>query len=257
MILILSGTRDGRNLIALLSNAGYKVMAFATSEYGQELALQDGAAEVATGVVTEEQFSALLESQYITAVVDATHAVPGNFGQNAAKVCGDRGICYIRFVREEVNLAEHPLIYPVYSYEEAAEKAAELGQTIFLTTGSYNLEAFLACRKNQNKRLVVRVLPEHRVIAGCRQLGISPRDIVAMQGPFSRELNKALFKAYKANVVVMKDSGKAGGTDTKISAALSLKIPVVVIKRQADKYPHQVYSYEEVLALLRENGISC
>lgn len=257
MILVLSGTRDGRNLIVMLNKAGYKVVAAATSEYGKELALQDGATEVITGVMTGEQFSALVDSRRITAVVDVTHAIPDSFGQIAAKVCDTKGICYIRFMREEVELAEHPLVYTVYSYEEAAGKAVELGRTIFLTTGSYNLEVLLSCLGKRNKRLVVRVLPEQRIIEKCRRLGLSPRDIVAMQGPFSRELNKALFKAYKADVVIMKNSGKSGGTDTKISAALSLKVPVVVIKHPAVSYPYQVYSCEEVLALLRENGIYC
>jgi len=133
---------------------------------------------------------------------------------------------------------------------EAARKAAGLGKTIFLTTGSNNLEVFLDSVKGQNLRLVVRVIPEHKVIKKCQDLGLAPKDIVAMQGPFSKEMNRITFKSYNASVIVTKDSGKAGGTDTKISAALSLNIPVVVIKRGKAGECNVVRTYNEIIEML-------
>jgi precorrin-6A/cobalt-precorrin-6A reductase len=99
------------------------------------------------------------------------------------------------------------------------------------------------------RRVVVRVLPDHQVIEKVRSMGVAPKDIVAMQGPFSKEMNRITFKMYNASVIVTKDSGRAGGTDTKIAAALQLKIPVVLIKRPKllEKDGDTVHTYEQVL----------
>ncbi|MEG3071352.1 MAG: precorrin-6A/cobalt-precorrin-6A reductase [Candidatus Syntrophopropionicum ammoniitolerans] len=44
-------------------------------------------------------------------------------------------------------------------------------------------------------------------------------------------MNRATFKSYQASVIVTRESGRKGGMDTKISAASSLQIPVVMIKQ--------------------------
>jgi precorrin-6A/cobalt-precorrin-6A reductase len=98
----------------------------------------------------------------------------------------------------------------------------------------------------------VRVLPDHNVVKKCQELGLRPKDIIAMQGPFSKEMNRLMFKTFNASVVVIKESGRAGGTETKMSAALSLKIPVVVIKRPALSWGNEVQNYEALLAAVAQ-----
>jgi precorrin-6A/cobalt-precorrin-6A reductase len=110
--------------------------------------------------------------------------------------------------------------------------ASGFGGTVFLTTGSHNLEVFTRHQGLRGRRIVVRVLPDHKVVKKCQDLGVSPREIVAMQGPFSVKLNKAIFQAYRAGVVVTRDGGPPGGTYNKVKAALDLKIPVVIIQRE-------------------------
>lgn len=248
----MGGTSDGRKLVQHLVKEGQEVGVIALSCYGKELAREDGA------VVFEEKIPAdpgeWLKNINVRAVVDARHSsVFDNYNSTSddwVSVCDIAGIPFYRIGREETVFTENELIHTVYSMEEAAEKAAQLGKNIFLTTGSHGLEPFLRLKEKYGIRLVVRVLPEHRVIKKCQDMGIKPKDIVAMQGPFSKQVNKVLFKMYRASVVVTKDSGKAGGTDTKLSAALSLKIPVVIIKRKASG---PVFKWQEVFRLLREN----
>ncbi len=194
----------------------------------------------------------LIKNGSVRMVIDTTHPYPEGISTLAKELCRKNHIKYVRFVREEVDLPESPLLFPVYSWDEAAEKAAELGNTIFLTTGSYNLESFLKHPGMTGKRIIVRVLPDHQVIEKVQSLGIAPKNIVAMQGPFSKEINKATFKMYNSSVIVTKDSGNAGGTDNKISVALNLKIPVVVIKRPKLKEDDTniVYTYNQVFSLI-------
>ncbi len=155
--------------------------------------------------------------------------------------CEQRGIPYLRLERPETLIPDSLLIYPVFTWEEALlqleqrvvtiHKANGRIVTIFVTTGSHQLESIVQSSFARCARLVVRILPEGRLVQKCQDMGIPPRDIVAMQGQFSREINKALFKFYGADILLTRDSGLAGGTDTKISAALELGIETVLVKR--------------------------
>ncbi len=229
MILVLSGTGDGRWLTVELTRLGYRVGIIVFSSYGEELAAEAGAVFVARGLPADrDDWLARIKVQV---VVDARHPFARDNSTELARECEKLGILYLAVGREETCVRPGELVFTTYSMQEAAAKAASLGKTIFLTTGNHGLEHFTALQQSYDIRLVVRVLPEHRVIKKCQDMNIKPKDIVAMQGPFSKQINKALFKMYRASVVVTKDSGQAGGTDTKIEAALALKIPVVLVKR--------------------------
>ena len=73
-------------------------------------------------------------------------------------------------------------------------------------------------------------------LQACANAGILPKNIIAMQGPFSQELNKAMYRQAGAEVVVMKNSGRLGGSDTKLAAAIEAGIYAVVIDRPQIKY---------------------
>lgn len=252
MILVLYGTREARELIAMLTDMGYEILAAASTKYGCSLAGTGGAAEVITVPESGETDVSSLSGRSIDLVIDATHPFTNSLSQWARSACTKLSIPYIRFERLETELPRDPMVHSVYSWAEAAQLAAGLGNTVFLTTGSNNLDIFVNHPEMQGKRLVVRVLPESRIIQKCQDIGLSPRDIVAMHGPFSVKFNKAIFQAYRADVIVTRDSGPASGTDTKIKAALSLKIPVVVIRRNAAVNGARVHTYQQVLEMVNK-----
>jgi len=96
------------------------------------------------------------------------------------------------------------------------------------------------------------VLPEPEVITVCRRLGFAPADIVAMQGPFSHQLNVALFREYGADVIVTKNSGLVGGTASKMSAAQELGLALVVIGRPVAEYSRVADDFGAVGEFVRE-----
>ena len=75
------------------------------------------------------------------------------------------------------------------------------------------------------------MLPTAEVLQIMEDLGVSPKYTIAMQGPFSYDMNKVMFQDTKAEVVVMKNSGLVGGSDTKLQAAIDLDVHVIVIDR--------------------------
>lgn len=233
MILVLTGTRDGRELVASLVARGYKVLASTATTYGGEL-LQGYGAEVKTGRMGDLELAELLKEKGIRLVVDATHPYAEVVSQTAGEVCRKAGVSYLRYQRPQQALPSHPLIFLAEDYIQAARAAvnkAGAGGLIFLATGSKTLDIFIQAAREKDCRVAARVLPDPDVMIRCRELGLTPADIVAMQGPFSRELNRSLFRHYNAAVLVTKESGQVGGTDDKVAAALELGMQVVVVRR--------------------------
>lgn len=68
-------------------------------------------------------------------------------------------------------------------------------------------------------------------MAKVESLGIPPRHVIAMQGPFSFELNCALIRDLDIACMVTKASGAAGGFDEKVDAARACGIRLVVLHR--------------------------
>ncbi|MDA8227539.1 MAG: precorrin-6A/cobalt-precorrin-6A reductase [Desulfitobacterium hafniense] len=190
-------------------------------------------------------------------ILDASHPSNSVKFTSLSQWCEQRGIPYLRLERPETKIPASPLIFPVYNWEEALlqleQRVDRLYQekgrpvTIFVTTGSHQLESIVRSSFAHSSRFVVRVLPDGRLVQKCRDMGIHPRDILAMQGPFSKEINKALFKFYGADILLTRDSGRAGGTDTKISAALELRLEIVLVKKNKASTDSTVNNVNELL----------
>ena len=252
MIWVLAGTKEGREIIRLLREAGTEVLATAITAYGGDLLAAEGSAATVVRALSQPEMAELIRERGIRAVVDATHPFARSASENARGACHEANIPYIRYEREPASLPDHPLLIRVPDVDAAAARAARAGGVIFLTTGSNTLEAFLRAARERGRRVVARVLPDPGVLSRCLALGFSPRDIIAMQGPFSRELNRILYLEYGASVVVTKESGDIGGVAAKVEAALDLSLPVVVIDRPAVDYGRVVRSHQDLLRELEE-----
>ncbi|MBP5271853.1 MAG: precorrin-6A/cobalt-precorrin-6A reductase, partial [Clostridia bacterium] len=68
----------------------------------------------------------------------------------------------------------------------------------------------------------------------CEELSIPHRNIVAMQGPFSREMNEVLLREKDISFLVTKDGGPAGGFPEKAEAARATGAELLVIAPPED-----------------------
>ena len=66
-------------------------------------------------------------------------------------------------------------------------------------------------------------------ISLCMHNDITGKHILALQGPFSTQLNEALIDQYDIRCLVTKKSGAAGGFIEKIAAAKNKNIPVYIV----------------------------
>ena len=246
MIFVIAGTEDGRELAGFLLNNGFEVTASVVSSYGKALLSRYEGIKVNDKKLDANELVELILNGDIEVLVDASHPYAVNVSQNAMTACHKANIPYIRYERESLPLT-YEKIFHVEDYETAAIKAAELGKNIFLTTGSRNLKIFVESPALKDCNLIARILPTAEVLTECENLGFNPKNIVAMQGPFSKELNIEMFKHYKEDVIVSKDSGQIGGVDTKLTAAEELRLPVVLIDRPKLNYDNVAYTFANVL----------
>ena len=117
--------------------------------------------------------------------------------------------------------------------KNAAEAAAFLANTegsILLTTGSKELAAYSGI-PDFTQRVYARVLPMDASLEACRTAGLKASHIIAMQGPFSEEMDLATLRFADAAWMVTKDGGEAGGFPAKASAARKTGAGLVVIGR--------------------------
>lgn len=80
-----------------------------------------------------------------------------------------------------------------------------------------------------------RVLPTREGIAACEGADIPHKNIIAMQGPFSYALNRALMEQFAIRFLVTKDGGAAGGFEEKARAAQDTGAQLIVIRRPAEQ----------------------
>lgn len=248
MILVLAGTSEGREIITGLARAGYRVAASSVTAYGAELAARSGAELSLCGRLDEPALERVLMDLKAAAVVDATHPYAEEITGLARRVSQRLGRPYLRFRRKGGGIPDSPLVVWAPDYHLASKEALRLsgGGTILLTTGVKRLNEFVsACRPGA--RLAVRILPNLESLKRCLDLGFQPNEILAAQGPFSRESNRQQFTDFEARVVVTKDGGSRGGLPEKVMAALDLGIWIIVIRSPESLSDDEPVDLETVL----------
>jgi precorrin-2 dehydrogenase/sirohydrochlorin ferrochelatase/precorrin-6A/cobalt-precorrin-6A reductase len=226
-ILLLGGTTEGREIL----ESGLPVVYSAATEYGAAL-VESAGAQVRVGPMDAEEMEFFIVENGILGVMDATHPHALEVSRNARQACERTFVPYIRVVREFVKINGGEVTV-VGSCEEAARllnDPARLEAKALLTVGSKKLTCFTAVN-DYRKRLFVRVLPVGEVLWSCEKMGFDAGHLIAMQGPFSREMNEATLKMTGARVLVTKDSGTAGGLEAKLDAARECGADVLLVRR--------------------------
>lgn len=238
-ILILAGTTEGRMLSDKLETAGIRHIVSVASEYGETIMGDAGTRTIQTGKMDENAMALYLEDERFMQgdyLIDATHPYAKEVTENARRVAEKMGLKYLRVAREKVVIPDSDKISIFESVEQCAEALDksfnEVKEPILLTTGSNKLETYAEILSAETlKNTFVRVIPSLESIEKCKNIGFEESHIIALQGPFSVELNVALIKQYGIRHLVTKESGKAGGFAEKIEAAEKCGISTYVIQR--------------------------
>lgn len=236
-VVIFSGTTEGRELSKLLAEAGAEATVCVLTDYGSETQGELSGVTVHVGPLTEAEKQALLANAALC--VDATHPYATHVSASVKNACEKAGVAYLRLKRSESE-TEGAVI--VNSAAEAAAFLKTREGNILLTTGAKELAAFAGLGP---ERLFPRVLPSHAAISACESLGIPHRNIIAMQGPFTRDMNAATIRQFSIRWLVTKDGGAAGGYPEKAAAAKETGTQLIVLRRPEE----EGLDFDEVLKL--------
>jgi len=275
-IWIFGGTTEGRLLAEYCSREKIEAWVSVASEYGEELLqeelMESGNAgnpdlnhntclakkslknvqassviKVLRGRMDRYQMEEFIRNQGIHLVIDATHPHARLVSEEIQEACGRTGVRLERCLRAEGEQNKARDWVEVDSIQEAVSFLSSVSGVIFATTGSKELEALCQIPDYQ-KRVYARVLPTSNVLKKCEKLGITGSHLIAMQGPFSTEMNTLFFRQTKAEWLLTKDSGRAGGFQEKVEAARENGTRVVVIRRPEE----DGISLEEAMEVLKK-----
>lgn len=263
-ILIFGGTTEGRLLAEYCHQQEIEAYVSVVSGYGADLLPESEYLHVLSGRMAGDAMEGFMKRASIRAVFDATHPYAAEATRNIKEACGRARVSYLRVTRESAA-AENPggdsgkgpaaafasqVVY-VHSVEEAVCYLKDREGDILVTTGSKELAAYTAL-PGYEERLYVRVLPSCAAISACEDIGIRGKRIIAMQGPFSEEMNRAMMRQLGVRYLVTKEAGTAGGFLEKLSAAEALSVTAVVIGRPLEE--RDGITLDAAKILLKEAG---
>ena len=248
MILILGGTSDANYIADLLKEQGIDFCLSVTSDYGAKMAKRHESV-LHIGALTFDELEAFIVNKGITAIIDGTHPHAQVISEQVQKLSGQLSVPYLRYERPCLEAHETLDTTYVNTVEEAARIASEKGQKIFLT-GSKHLKTYVDLLAG--KDLYVRVIPSPMVIQSAIDCGIPVDHLIAMKGPFTEALNKAMFESLAIEVLITKESGQAGGFEEKLRGARSAGVHTVVIQRPKMHYILAVHTFDEVMIWIKK-----
>lgn len=225
-ILLFGGTTEGRLLAGELEKRGHELTVSCATELGAE-ELSALSCEILAGRLEQEEMAELVTGYEL--VVDATHPYAALVTENIQAACRKKQIPYRRICRES---GDEKACFRVKSCREAAEYLRSKEGNILVTTGAKELADYALL---DPKQVYARVLPTHAGIEACEKLGLPHKNIIALQGPFSLELNQAMLKQYGIKWMVTKDGGRAGGFEEKLEAASACGARLILVERPEDQ----------------------
>jgi precorrin-6A/cobalt-precorrin-6A reductase len=246
MILLLGGTSETVAIAEALVAKGHAVLVSTATTMPLRGRLPVGVRS-RSGMLDELGLASLLREEEITAVVDATHPYAEAVSRNAYKACQTVNIRYLSYERPG-HLMEG--VQWAATHAQAAELAFSFNKPVFLTIGVRNLAPYLAEARKKGLAMCARVLNHPDSLVACHEAGLSDSEILCADGPFTVEENIRHLRGF--GVLVTKESGEAGGVDTKVEAARQCGCEVVVLERP--KRPVPGYASVEALMHALDSG---
>ncbi len=238
MIWIVGGTSTSREISRRLKEAEIEHIVTVATDYGRKLYSD---VEVVVGRFDRVEMAEFIDKRGIDLVIDSTHPYAVEVSQNSIEACREAGIPHIRFER---RMCDYGRGRRFKTYEETVECLNGREGNVLVTTGSNNLAQF---KGEELSRYYFRILPVVASIGKAIDEGISPKNILGLQGPFTTEFNRSILKNYNIRYLITKESGAEGGEAEKVEACMLEDVELLIIERPEVKFQRVIYEVEELL----------
>lgn len=262
MIWIIGGTKDSRSILdEVLKVREDEIIVSTATEYGGKL-LEDVAKNEQVHIISERlnvlQIESMILEKKIDLIIDASHPYAQNISNTVIsmvsylneKAAAGKEIKYVRFERKMIDYGNEN----VFQFNNLQELIKFLNKVenknVLSTLGSNTLAEIKEIRNKNN--LFVRILPTTTSIQSAEELGYLPKNIIAMQGPFSKNMNIAMLKDLKIDYLITKESGETGGELQKVEACQECGVKILAIKRPVLNYGISFHAIEELIKYIAE-----
>lgn len=228
MIWVIGGTKDSRDFLEEFIKYDNDIIVSTATEYGAKL-IENLPVKTSSEKMDKEDMLKFIEDNKITRVIDTSHPYAFEVSKNAMEVAEEKNIEYFRFEREKIDGL--PKKYKNFEkIESLIEYVESLDGNILVTLGSNNVHRFKDLKNLSN--IYFRILSRWDMVKKCEDNNILPKNIIAMQGPFTEKMNIAMMEQLNIKYLVTKKTGSTGGEKEKIDACDKLNVEVIYLEKK-------------------------
>lgn len=235
MIGFILGTSEGKKILSLINKYTDEIAVSTATSYGGQLLEEYKIKDLNTKPLNKEEMIMWIKKNKLNILVDGSHPYAAEVTKNAMECAKELHIKYVRYERlgvlEQITGDD---IIRVKDYDEAIKHIKTLNGNVLNTTGGNNVTKFIDL--DFDYRIIHRILPSPNVLSKLVDSGIKIKDIIAIQGPITYELEKAFIKQFDIKAILTKDSGIQGGVLEKFKAARDSNIKTIVIEKTKFNY---------------------
>lgn len=250
MICLVLGTTEGKEILSRINDLTEDIVVSTATEYGTKLLEGSKVKHFNSKPLDKDGFVSLINKFGIKTLVDVSHPYAVEVSKNLMDACLETNIKYIRFERSSyLDKAKAEDIVFFDKYEELKDIAKGIDGAILNTTGSNN--ALLINNLVIKNRVIHRVLPMAKILEKLIDGGIKLENIIAMKGPFGYAINDGIIKELNIKAIITKDSGKEGGIEEKIAAALANGCKILMKRRCHIQYGIEFSIIDDLVQYLK------
>lgn len=223
-VLIFGNTPESRSAARMLRQRGRQVVMSVTSEYARSL-LPPGT-NCHVGKLDRTGMLNFVREIAPHRLVDATHPYAVMAQENIRSVAEELGLAWERVHFENIEDAWRDSVEWVDTHEAIIAAIQREKGNMLLGIGRDPLLPIPL--ETDMTRLFPRITPTPEAVAACLELGYPRGNIIAMDGPFSRELTMALFDQKAITGVVVRDATDKSYLHEMVVPALERGIHVVM-----------------------------
>ncbi len=228
-VLIFGNTQKSRELAQTMRRRGKQVIVSVTSEFAKSKLPIGTYCQV--GRFDEGQMLAYIQQVNPRRVIDATQPYAVTAQRSIQHACEMLNIEHQRVTFENEQEVWREVVQWVDNPAEAMAAIAAMNQENVLLAGDYRyLPHYVPFERKE--RLYCRIAPTPDAISLAYETGIPPQHIVAINGPYTKAFNSALFDMLNIDVLVMRDVLLGGGLAECVIPALERQMQVIMVRNE-------------------------
>lgn len=248
MIWVIGGTKDSRNFLEKYVDYEKNIIVSTATEYGGKL-LENLDVKISSEKMDKTAMLDFVKKNKIKKIIDTSHPYAFEVSKNAMEVAEESNIIYYRFEREIVDLL--PKKYSKFeTMEELLKYVESLNGNILVTLGSNNVPLFKNIKNLAN--IYFRILPKWDMVKRCEDNNILPKNIIAMQGPFTEAMNIAMIEQLNIKYLITKKAGDTGGEREKVFACDKTDVEIIYLEKKEIEYKNCYSDIDELIEVLRK-----